>query len=52
MGLLRGRHDLATEHMAVVVAGFQIFFKLFIFNWRIIALQDCIGFCHYNMNQP
>ena len=23
-----------------------IFLRLFIFNWRIIALQYCIGFCH------
>ena len=23
-----------------------IFLTLFIFNWRIIALQYCIGFCH------
>ena len=22
------------------------FFNLFIFNWRIIALQYCVGFCH------
>ena len=22
------------------------FFNLFIFNWRIIALQYCLGFCH------
>ena len=22
------------------------FFNLFIFNWRIIALQCCVGFCH------
>ena len=24
----------------------QYFFNLFGFNWRIIALQYCIGFCH------
>ena len=22
------------------------FFNLFIFNWRIIVLQNCVGFCH------
>ena len=25
---------------------FLIFKRLFIFNWRIIALQCCVGFCH------
>ena len=25
---------------------FSIFKKLFIFNWRIIVLQYCVGFCH------
>ena len=31
-----------------------IFKFLCIFNWRIIALQYCVGFCHtdINMNQP
>ena len=24
----------------------DFFFNLFIFNWRIIALQYCVGFCH------
>ena len=24
----------------------DFFFNLFIFNWRIIALQCCVGFCH------
>ena len=29
---------------------FTYFFKiLFIFNWRIIALQYCVGFCHIPM---
>ena len=23
-----------------------LLYDLFIFNWRIIALQDCVGFCH------
>ena len=31
---------------------FSFFFNLFIFNWRIIALQYCVGFCHTSMNQP
>ena len=25
---------------------FNLFKKLFTFNWRIIALQYCVGFCH------
>ena len=24
----------------------SIFFLIFIFNWRIVALQHCVGFCH------
>ena len=37
-----------------VVSGFKFrsffFFKnLFIFNWKIIALQYCVGFCHISM---
>ena len=33
-----------------------LFYFLFILNWRILALQCCIGFCHttmwINVNQP
>ena len=27
----------------------HISFKIFIFNWRIVALQYCIDFCHTAM---
>ena len=26
--------------------GTELFKKLLIFDWRIIALQYCVGFCH------
>ena len=29
-----------------VIATVSYFLNLFIFNWRIIALQYCVGFCH------
>ena len=32
---------------------FIFFLNLLIFNWRIIALQYCVGFCQkININQP
>ena len=32
--------------LLTVYFGKQEFFVLFFFNWRIIALQYCVGFCH------
>ena len=33
--------------IAFVMQGFVLFFRiLFIFNWRMLALLCCIGFCH------
>ena len=29
-----------------VIPTVSYFLHLFIFNWRIIALQYCVGFCH------
>ena len=31
---------------AALADGFFLFIYLLIFNWRIIALQYCVGFCH------
>ena len=31
---------------------FNGFFKQIAFNWRIIALGYCAGFCHEPMNEP
>ena len=30
----------------VLVPLISLYFYFFIFNWRIIALQSCVGFCH------
>ena len=33
------------ESIALIYTGKFFFFNLF-FNWREIALQGCVGFCH------
>ena len=33
------------SHYYVITLFFKLFFKIY-FNWRIIALQCCLGFCH------
>ena len=36
-----------TETLSVKVHLYlYVYFNVFIFNWRIIALQYCLGFCH------
>ena len=34
------------EYFAVICGFLFCFFKLFIFNWRVIALQYCVDFCY------
>ena len=43
MGSQRVRHDWTTQHTMLNI---EPFFNLFTFNWRIIAPQSCVGFCH------
>ena len=41
------KYDLACTHGSTNIKfTAQTFFELFIFNWRIIVLQYCVGFCH------
>ena len=37
---------LCKSPMRLSVSFFLFCLNLFIFNWRIIALQYCVGFCH------
>ena len=41
----RVRQDWVTEHYNKEKVLSIIFFNLFIFNWRMITLQYCIGIC-------
>ena len=47
MGLQRGRQDWVTEHYKKEKVSIcqESFFNWFVFNWRMITLQYCIGFC-------
>ena len=38
--------DEARQLLFENVYTFLVTFLKFIFNWRIIALQRCVGFCH------
>ena len=42
------RHEDTDGHTTELakLLGFYFIFNFFIFNWRLIALQRCAGFCH------
>ena len=43
MGLQRVGHDLVTEQQLILML---LYFLKIYFNWRLIALQYCGGFCY------
>ena len=46
-------HKMRNKTKLSALATSLFFFQLIYFNWRIITLQYCDGFCHTsNMNQP
>ena len=46
LGLPPGFLQDLSFYMLPRITCFTDSFKIFFFNWRIIALQYCIGFCH------
>ena len=46
MQIHKHTHTHTHTHTDTETFMYLIFFNLFSFNWRIIALQYCSGFCH------